>query len=83
MHWVITSALCLGRSARGAEYSLRLARGDERANAVVDVWSRDCAGQWDPAVEVVECDDADARAWLEELEHERVIADRCFERSAA
>jgi len=83
MHWLITSALCLGRSARGAEYSLRLARGTERANAVVDVWSRDPAGQWDPAVEVVECDDTGARKWLEEHEHERLIADACFERSAA
>jgi hypothetical protein len=82
MHWDVATALDLGPSLAGREFSLVLVRGDgQRANALVEVRDRSAehlGGTWDPAVTTIICSRADAREWLEAHEHEFAIAEACF-----
>lgn len=66
-------------------WSVELERGDESALATLSIEDRGGRpGQpADWRVFDVECDDADAREWLDAAEHEYAISERCFDLAVA
>lgn len=70
--WLITH---VHRLPDGEDFSLELVAGDDLALAMVSIVDR---AEYDPQLTVKSCTDQGARAWLEALEHERMVIDVCL-----